>query len=176
MEIYWSIWREVRSLPKTMKKIFLTKNESAIVDDEDFEKVNQYKWYCQVIGNNKYAYRTERIKGTKKKATILMHRLILGVIKDMEVDHIDMNGLNNSRSNLRICTHTENNRNKRLNKNNTSGYKGVYFDKYKKRWQAQIMVNRKMIPLGGFEDIKEAARKYNQAAIEYFGRFARLNK
>lgn len=107
---------------------------------------------------------------------IRMHRQIMGEPEGMEVDHSDNNGLNNQKSNLRIATHWQNLANRALQKNNTSGYRGVSWSKQAKKWWAQIYVDSKTVHLGLFDDVKEAARAYNEAAIERYGEFARLNE
>ena len=107
-----------------------------------------------------------------------MHRDILKLVGSETSDHIDLDKLNNQRSNLRRCTKKDNDRNKGLLKSNTSGYTGVWFHKGKwriKRWVAEIHVNNKKISLGHFLTKEEGALAYNQAAQKYFGEFARLN-
>lgn len=130
-----------------MKKIKLTKGKYAIVDDSDYELVSKYKWYCSSMG---YASRTQHIGGVKKE--ILLHRFILGAEKGQEIDHKDRDPLNNSRKNIRFCTRSENNHNKGLNKNNSSGFKGIYWHKRAKKWLAQIMLDGKRINIGLFTD------------------------
>ena len=161
-----------------MKKIKLTQNQFALVDDCDYEYLNQWKWYALRYGNIFYAVRNSRKDECKKPKRIYMHRVILQQIEMefQEVDHIDMNGLNNCRSNLRTATHQENAFNQNKYKNNTSGAKGVCWDKQAQKWQAHIRVNGKRIHLGLFDDIDDAARAYNEAAKKHFGKFARLNK
>ena len=151
-----------------MKHIKLTKGKLAIIDDEDFIKVNKIKWHFD--GN--YA-------ANKGKNKIYLHRFVLNAPLNMDVDHKDLNKLNCQKSNLRLTNQQGNGANRRLNKNNKSGYKGVYFNnqkKYKKPWMAQIKVNYKPIHLGMFRTPQEAALVYNEAALKYFGEFARLNK
>lgn len=92
-----------------------------------------------------------------------------------EIDHIDRNPLNNLDNNLRICTHSQNSHNIKLRKNNTSGQIGVSWHKQCKKWQVKITINLKEIPLGLFDDLYDAARAYNAAAIKYHGEFAVLN-
>ena len=104
-----------------------------------------------------------------------MHKLILNVPKGMQGDHINGNSLDNQRSNLRICTKDENNRNAKIRKDNKSGYKGVVWDKDNKEWKTRIWFNRKAIYLGRFNNIKEAVVTYNNAALKYHGKFAKLN-
>ncbi len=130
-----------------MRYIQLTKGAVAIVDDKDFDKVSEYKWYCSSMG---YASRTEHKNGTKKE--ILLHRFLMGAKKGQEIDHINRNSLDNTRSNLRFCTRSENNHNRGINKNNKSGYTGVYWHKGAGKWLAQIMLDKKRINVGLFDD------------------------
>lgn len=139
----------------------------ALVDDEDFEWLNQWKWHLLNCREKKYAIKT----GGKT-----MHRLIMQTPKGMETDHINGNGLDNRRSNLRICANFQNQMNRKIGKNNTSGFKGVYWDKKNNEWYSSIMFNYKSYYLGRFNERIEAAKAYNQKAIELFGGFARLNK
>ena len=159
-----------------MKIIPLTKNKHALVDDEDYEYLNQWKWYANSFSsrNTEYAERTD----TSGK-NIGMHRVIMQSKDGEEVDHWDGNGLNNQRYNLRKTNHQKNIWNSCKHKNNTSGYKGVRKLTKKsnqiKPWQARIKVNYKEIFLGNFSTSEEAGRAYDQAAKLYFGEFARLN-
>ncbi len=104
-----------------------------------------------------------------------MHMAILGGKRNKEIDHRDGNGLNNQRSNLRFCTHAENMRNRNIQKNNTSGYKGVSWNKNARKWQAVIKYNGTHIYLGLFFCLVSAARTYDGKARELYGEFARLN-
>lgn len=161
-----------------MKEIELSQGYKALVDDIDFEHLNQFKWNVRIVSSTKYAKRSDRYSIPK---TIQMHRIIMNCPKDMMVDHINGNGLDNRRENLRICTRSNNlmNSNKPKGKN-TSKYKGVsklnYSNKKWKCWRAEIRINRKAIFLGTFKTQKEAALAYNEAAIKYFGKFAKLNE
>lgn len=156
-----------------MKRIKLTQNKFTIVDDSDYEWLNQYKWYFSQQRGSGYSHRTPFINGKKKMVS--MHRFILGVENNMEVDHINGNGLDNRRSNLRISTHQQNICNQKLRFDNTSGYKGVSLDKRYRKWKSFIYTKNKQHGLGYYSNIKEAAKAYNQAALKYFGEFARLN-
>ena len=100
-----------------------------------------------------------------------LHRIITNAPKGYEVDHIDRNTLNNRRENLRVCTRQENSRNKTKQRNNTSGYKGVSWDKAKKKWRAFISVDKKQIFLGRYDNIEEAIKARQQADIKYFKEF-----
>lgn len=157
-----------------MKKIPLTKGHFALVDDEDFEELSKYKWNLRTVKNSDrmYAYRAFFRNPNGKKSPVAMHRQILGETRrHIDVDHIDRNGINNQRSNLRISTRSQNNANATLPRDNKSGYKGVSFDKRRNLWKAAIASNC----LGRFEEKEEAARAYNKAAFEMWGEFARLN-
>jgi len=159
-----------------MKKIKLAKNKYALVDDEDFEIVNKYKWQ-----DNGYGYARRTIRTNNKYKTLYMHRFILGIYDTkIQVDHIDRNKLNNQKHNLRLATRNQNMRNtekhKIINGNNTSSkYKGVHWSKKSKKWCAQIKVNGKFIYLGLYKNEKSAALAYNKAAKKHFGEYALLN-
>lgn len=152
-----------------MKEIPLTQGKVALVDDDDYERLAQFKWGRHTRG---YAVRKEMRDG--KKVAILMHRVICNAQPGEIVDHIDGDVSNNSKANLRLCSHSENMYNRRLlAKNNTSGYKGV--SRKKKGWEARIGAGGRFIHLGCFATPEEAAAQYNLAAITYHGEFARLN-
>ena len=159
-----------------MKEIPLTQGKIALVDDEDYERVNSHKWYAGRDGRTFYAHRNTPIKDGKQ-ITCIMHRFILGLGKGdgKYVDHIDHDGLNNQKSNIRIVTHSQNHMNRISLKNTSSKYKGVCWNKRAKCWHSQIRINSKFIYLGIFEDEKEAAKAYNRKAIELFGEYALLN-
>jgi hypothetical protein len=116
------------------------------------------------------------IRGSKDGTKIYLHQLALGGSKGGHIDHKDGNRLNCRRENLRHCTTAQNIRNSRVSRANTSGFKGVHQRKSTGRWQAYITVDRKRVHLGYFPTPREAALAYNQAAIERFGEFARLNE
>lgn len=157
-----------------MRKITLTQGREAIVDDEDFEYLNQWRWYAVRKKNHFYAARNEG--GIWPKIHIIkMHRAILNPPDNMHVDHINGDGLDNRRENIRACRPRQNNMNRRMGINNTSGYKGVSWNKSDKKWQAMIGVNMTVKYLGKFMNKEEAAAAYNNAAIKEFGDFAQLN-
>lgn len=156
-----------------MKEIRLSKQGKnkgryvALVDDEDYDYLMQWDWHVDIQKNTVYAARNKKTEG--KIVNTLMHREIVNVANDMEVDHLDHNGLNNQKNNLRICTHKQNMQNK-----NSSGYKGVRIKKGK-YISAVIKVDYVSIYIGRFRTIKAAAIAYDKAAIKYFGEFAKLN-
>jgi len=158
-----------------MKKIKLTQNKYALVDDEDFEKLNQFKWYVNKQTNHWYAIRRLPIKKGESQKAIRMHQQILGPypIGKPAINHIDDDGLNNQRKNLRFCSTQENGMNRKISINNTSGYKGVSWNKRQKRWQVITKFNGKSINLGEFNDIKNAAKAYENFIIENHKEFAR---
>lgn len=160
-----------------MKKIKLNKNQYALVDDNDYYALNQFKWS---LGTRTVS---REIRINKKPIKLYMHRVIMDAPKGKEVDHINHDFLDNQRKNLRICTRIENMGNIRKTKTRrcTSKYKGVFFNsgknvaKYRK-WQSQIMFKGKRYVLGTFVKEKQAALAYNIKAKELFGEFALLNK
>ena len=154
-----------------MKRIPLTQGKFAIVDDEDFEYLSQFKWCASKNGNRYYAKRSIWENG--RRFLLPMQNAIMGVPHGVIVDHIDQNGLNNTRHNLRVCTRAENNYNKGKQKNNTSGFKGVSRDR--RKWCAVIWMNRTRKHLGFFSTPEEAARAYDAAARELHGDFACTN-
>lgn len=163
-----------------MKKISLTQNQFTLVDDSDFDWLNQWKWNATWNPHTKsfYAVRGIYLGGGRKNSkttSIKMHRLIINVSKNKQVDHINHDTLDNRRKNLRICTRAENSMNRKLNINNTSGYKGISWNKPTKKWMAQIRKNGIGIHLGLFANIYQAAKAYDQAAKKLFGEFAKLN-
>ena len=157
-----------------MKEIKLTQGKVAIVDDEDYEYLRQFKWCAR--NHRGYTWYAQRFSQTVngKRRIILMHRYIMDTPDGMETDHINHNGLDNRRENLRICTCAENRRNNRIAENNTTGYKGVGYttDGY---IRAQIRCNNKKHHLGHFKTVEAAAKAYNKAALKYHGEFANLN-
>jgi len=155
-----------------MKKIKLTHEKYAIVDDEDFEYLNQFKWYALKTKNNFYAIRSVYLEKCRQ-TSIQMQREIMKTPKGMLTDHIDFNGLNNQKNNLRICSREENGFHQLIRKGRK--YKGVCWKKENRCWVAQINFCNKKFHLGYFRDEKEAAEAYNIKAKELFGEFAYLN-
>lgn len=160
----------------SMKQIELTQRKVALVDDADYEWLNQFKWFAQQHRNTWYAGRHSHQIGSKK-VNVKMHREILGLAPGAKglSDHRDGNGLNNQRSNLRVCTAAENSQNRRPKKHTSSKFKGVSWDKGERKWVAYIQHQKKMMTLGYFKNEAEAARTYDKKAKELFGEFAWLN-
>ena len=161
-----------------MKEIKLTQGKVALVDDEDFDELNKYKWCAVKDRTTFYAMR----KPSQKNPARSMHRTIMNTPKGMQVDHINHNGLDNQKHNLRNCTGAENTSNYKIPITNTSGYKGVYLqcdrrgERIYKYWKAQISEQGKQKAIGNFKTPELAALAYNQKAKELFGEFAYLNK
>ena len=147
-----------------MKTIQLTKGMTAIVDDDDYERVNTLSWYF----NGRYAARRERGK------TILLHRFIIETPTGFVTDHINGIKTDNRKSNLRICTQSQNRANSKRSKSNTSGFKGVCFDKRLKKFRAYIRKDGKMHNLGLLLSAKEAHSEYVRKARELFGEYSRI--
>lgn len=159
------------------KFVELTKGQVTKVDLDDFDKVNKYSWRA-IKKPTYYASRSWNENGKVK--SIKMHREILGITDSkIMVDHINHDTLDNRKKNLRLCTNSQNQGNSKLTKRSTTGYKGVKLIKdprYKhKKYQAKITVNNKVHFLGCFYTAEQAAEAYNNAAIKYFGEFAKLN-
>jgi len=159
-----------------MKKIPLTQDKFALVDNEDFEWLNQWKWsaHRKHTGDFVASRRCYCLFG-RKRYRIFMHRQIMSCPRKLQIDHKDHNRLNNQKLNMRICTNTQNQWNRGKQKNNTSGFKGVFWRRGVKKWFAQIGFNLKPIYLGCFTSKIDAAKTYDEAAIKYFGEFAYLN-
>lgn len=156
-----------------MKEIKLTQGQVALVDDEDYEYLNQWKWCANRSIGGYYAVRTDKQKADQKRETICMHRLILNAPKGLQVDHINHNTLDNTKQNLRICTNSQNQMNR--SPCGKSKYLGVTYYRNNTCLRASIKANNKSIHLGYFKTEEEAAHAYDEAAKKYFGEFANLN-
>lgn len=155
-----------------MKEIPLTKGFVALVDDADYERLNQWKWYASLSCRGKFYARRNIILENGKRGGIYMHKQIVGNDCE-EVDHKDGNSMNNQRANLRPCLMCKNRQNMSLSRRNTSGFKGV--TKFREKWRARIVVDKEEKRLGVFNSAIEAAIAYNDAALKYHGEFSNLN-
>jgi hypothetical protein len=159
-----------------MKEIPLTQNKVAIVDDEDYERLSRYKWYANsnACGN---CYARRNIYIGEKRTALKMHREILrmGHRDGFLVDHINRNGLDNRKENIRVTTKNINGHNCKLYKNNFSRFRGVSWYKPNKKWGASIRVLGKKIFCGLYLNPQEAAAAYDVAAVKYYGDAAILN-
>jgi hypothetical protein len=155
-----------------MKEIKLTKGKVALVDNEDFEYLNQWKWQAFITQAGLYVSRIVYDNG--KRIRIYMHRAIMKLSLGVQfIDHVDHNGLNNQKSNLRICTSSQNQGNRKIG-THSSKYKGVFL-KNKRYIISQIKIKGKCIYLGTFKTEEAAARAYDAEAKKYHGEFANLN-
>jgi len=155
-----------------MKTIKLTKNQFALIDDDDYEYIGKFKWHALRARTGFYACR----RNSKKDGYdyIYMHRQILGALeRNIHIDHINGNGLDNRKENLRKCSTGQNSCNQRKHKGQ-SRYKGVSPVKSKK-WRAVIYHKGQRFHLGYFDSEEEAARAYDQKALELFKEFAKIN-
>jgi UDP-N-acetyl-D-glucosamine dehydrogenase len=159
----------------TFRKIYLGDGESAILDLQDYYRLRGFKWFLSGNKTNLYASRTYKI-GHKKVTIKSMHRDITNAPKGLVVDHINGNGLDNRRENLRLATHAQNMYNRPKIKSKTSSpFIGVYFDNRIPKWTAKIRFQGKRIYLGSFKSEIDAAKAYDAAALKYHGQFAKLN-
>lgn len=142
----------------------------AMVDDEDFERVRQFAWSVQKGGNTYYAKTSVMIDGKCKY--VFLHEYVTGSVGS---DHIDGNGLNCQKLNLRKCTKAQNAMNAAPHKTGSSKYKGVTKPIGRNHFHSQIRINGRHVFIGSFTDEIEAAKSYDKKAIEFFGEFARLN-
>ncbi len=161
-----------------MREIQLTHGHVALVDDEDFEVVNQFIWYPRKGVSTIYARANDY--ENKKQRRVDMHRLVMNAQPGQVVDHINCNGLDNRKENLRICTHTQNqwNQNKQITwegKPCSSKYRGVSWKKQNKKWSAVISYNGKQFWIGVFNKEDDAALAYNKKAKELYGEYAQFN-
>ncbi len=159
-----------------MKEIKLTQGYKAIVDDKDFVELSKHKWHVQKGRKKRTLYAFRTINKDGRTWAVGMHRQILGITaRNILVDHIDRNGLNNRRSNLRLANTYQSVANRDSHTDSTSKFFGVSWHKASNKWMAQINKNYKKIYLGVFENDRDAARAYNKAAKKLHGVFANLN-
>ena len=161
-----------------MKVIPLTRGYAALVDDEDYASLNAHRWYANMFHGKPYAVRNSKVGEYPKRRTVLMHREILGISAEsssIAADHIEPSEtLDNRRCNLRTANSYQNKWNSPIRQCNTSGYKGVYFEKESGKWKAQISVMGKRKNLGRFDKPELAHMAYRKAASIYHGEFARF--
>jgi hypothetical protein len=160
-----------------MRTINLTQGYSAIIDDIDYPEISKHKWHVQVRPQTAYAVRWGERGEDGKPVLIMMHRQILGVTqKGMHTDHVNHNGLDNRRSNLREATPSENSRNRRSTvAGGRSKFKGVFWDIENQKWAACITKDCKPENIGFFDTQEEAAKAYDVEANIFWGDSADLN-
>jgi len=158
-----------------MITIPLSQNKYMLVDEKDYPLIKRFKWYAIRRAHIFYAETT--IQANNHRQRILAHRLLLGLRPGdrREADHINHNGLDNRQQNLRVADRQKNCRNMRPYKNTTSKYKGVAWDKYRKKWRAYSKIDGQQKYLGRFDREIDAAVAYNNFASRYFGEYATLN-
>jgi hypothetical protein len=155
------------------RRIELTQGYHALLDDEDFARVAAYSWHVAKRRGRRYA--VANVGRGAAKTTVYLHRLVLDAPPGVEVDHRDGEGLNNTRANLRACTHTENMCNAQPRRGGSSRYKGVFWCATRGRWLARVKLSGRTRQVGTFTSERAAALAYNAAARALHGEFARLN-
>jgi len=156
-----------------VKELILTQGKVALVDAEDFERVSKYKWFYHFKKGQKTGYAWADRNGK----TFLMHRIIMGLTNPKILsDHINRNGLDNRKQNLRACSTSDNSKNCSIYSNNSSGFKGVNRSSSKKQWVARIRSKGKSTFIGSFKTAVNAAKAYDVAALAIHGEFALTNK
>jgi hypothetical protein len=151
-----------------------------MVDDADYEMCAAESWYADVYRSKNIVRRVYASRHIRKDdgrwTTQYLHRFILGISDPrVKVDHRQGIGLDNQRGNLRAATNMQNSHNQVVRSDNTSGFKGVTWDKAKRKWRALITVEGKKLHIGYFSDALQAALAYDAAAREHFGEFALCN-
>ena len=159
-----------------MATVALTKGYTTEIDDADLPLISGFRWKALEVDGFVYAARNKKIPGTRKSRVLLMHRVLMNPPSDKIVDHINGDSLDNRRENLRVGTQSGNLANMRKTRG-VSKYKGVYWNKERRKWQAQIRCggDGRTIYLGRFDSEDDAARAYNAKALDLHGEWARLN-
>lgn len=160
-------------------EIPLTRGYTTIVDSADAD-LAEFKWWALSPHGRSTAYAKRSTYINRVKSGVFLHRIIMSrmldrpLLKNEFVDHINGNGLDNRRCNLRLANHSENVRNTGLNKTNRSGFKGVHWDSREGKWRAQINANGAFRHIGYFDTPEEASEAYRKVASEMYGEFARF--
>jgi len=154
-----------------MNKYIQLKHGTAIIDEQDFNRINQYRWHSVFLGKSRTAYATSSHLGK----TVYMHRLVMNAESGQTVDHIDGNGLNNSHNNLRFVTPSQNLLNTSKRSDNTSGHKGISWCPDREKYQVYVNIDRKRKSLGRYRTLEEAIYVRDRAVKEHYGEFAREN-
>ena len=158
-------------------RVSLTRGYEAIIDVADLPLVEGFSWYSQIKrrrdGSIRGVYAVRSCRAGPKMRVIMMHRVIAGTPDGLETDHEDGNTLNNRRANLRHASTAQNQVNRKLQFNNTSGVKGVSWDPQRRKWRAMIAIDGRDRILGRFRTIEEAASTYSAASTKLHGEFGR---
>jgi hypothetical protein len=158
------------------RRIPLTQGRFAIVDPEDYDRISRYKWHLNKGTHTCYAVRSLTNGKKEPRKNMRMHDLILNLPPDRYCDHINHNGLDNRKANLRPATRAQNIWHRRKFKSpSRSKFKGLCWMSKENRWLARITVNGQRLCLGSFENEIDAAKAYDRAAKQHFGAFAILN-
>lgn len=152
-----------------MKEINMKHDRKMLVDDEDYPLLNRFNWWAF---KSRYTYYAQARIGGKM---VLVHRLIMPARKNQIIDHKDNNGLNNQKNNLRVCSFSQNNQNSKNREHNTSGFRGVHYNRRDKMYYCRIGNKGKRLFVGCFKDSTEAAKAYDVKAKELHGQFCKLN-
>jgi hypothetical protein len=158
-----------------MKTIVISNGSTVLVDDKDFEALSQYKWTAHVNRTTCYAIRRQRISEDRPGSIVYMHRQIMCPMEGMVVDHINKDGLDNRRENLRICSQTENLRNQRPRSNKRSKFKGVSWNENDMAYHSRLQFGGRGVWLGMYKSEVDAAKAYDAGAIHYYGKYALTN-
>ena len=152
-------------------RIYFSDNSSFLIDREDFDTINKFTWF-----KGRRGYPIAHLKLEGKKLTRPVHKVILSDVgKDMNIDHINRDRMDNRRSNLRVCSHQENMFNQRKRNTNTSGYIGVAYHKAANKYESYINLDAKKHYLGLYDTAIEAARVRDEYAKRMYGEYAKLN-
>jgi hypothetical protein len=154
-----------------MQRIYFKTGEAVLVDDEVFKELKKYKWHKMKGGyagrRHYFSYHPLSFKD------VYMHNVVLNTPEGMEADHINGNGLDNRRNNLRVVTHAENGRNHKVRRDNVSGVSGVWYDKNRKKWVAELMLCQKKVFMQRFVELSDAIKARREVEEKYFGLFTR---
>lgn len=155
-----------------MPQIELSNGQAALVDADDYERVKNFTWTISPIGNTRYLMNRKMVKG--KSTCIFIHRMLLSAEPHQLVDHINGDGLDNRRCNLRIANKAQNSMNSKKRSDNTSGFRGVAFVPKANRYQAKLHFEGRRITSRFCKTAIEAAEAYKSLAIKHYGDFVRL--
>ena len=153
-----------------VREVPVSGGRTALIDEADYESIQHWKWSSCRKRHTFAVYRAVLEQGKSRR--IYLSRFIMQAPSGLFVDHENGDGLDNRRDNLRLCTHTENNRHRcRPQSTNTSGHRGVFWERGAKKWRAQLSVNNRNVHLGMFLTVEDAGNAYRQAAVSRYGEF-----